>query len=410
MIRLDYYRLLPETQYIGVVDEADSDCNFTPYSLFILETRLYPLIYSMFPYYIDIVKQSQYNADKDRMDMYLVLRKMEDTEDPFVVNPLLEITDEQREIISNKINEINAHNPNYALIDVNELYKTVNNYNKKGKKSRYPLLNSKISFSYFSKMLQYTGIDSSYNPFVRPEGIYLGFNPVSNYKEAYYEVCVFLINRIQEYYDNGVVILENLVDSISKEQLVKNWELFPIDKEEIVKTIYQPNWNDERFARNQVDFLTLKMEGDPFIRLRISDNLVKRHGIAKILQNKTMIMEGSYLKVEVINLQEAREVAALVTSASCLTDGKVLVIEANRLSEVYLFFELAKKKYDGDCALYPNSEGYVFSCMLPENERERLEDIRLEFRNYAVKRLIEVTKISKFKNMSPHDIIEQEYS
>jgi len=246
MIRLDYYRLLPETQYIGVLDEPDSDCRFTPFSVFILETRLYPLIYSMFSEYIDIVKQSQYNSDKDRMDMYLVLRKMEDTDDPFVVNPLLEITDKQRETIQNKISEITAHYPDYALFDVKELYRTSNIYNKKGRESKYPLLNTKIPFSYFKQMIQYTGLDSSYNPFVRPEGIYLSFNPRADYKEAYYEVCKFLTDRIQEYYRNGVVILDNLVGSIEKEDLIQNWNLVGIDDEEKVKTIYQPNWNDER--------------------------------------------------------------------------------------------------------------------------------------------------------------------
>lgn len=408
MIRLDYYRLLPETQYIGVVDEPDADCRFTPYSVFILETRLYPLIYSMFNFYIDIVLQSQYNADKDRMDIYLVLREMKDTEDPFEVNPLIQLTQEQREIIQNKINEIGAHYPDYALIDVHELYKTSNISNSRGRESNYPLLNTKIPFSYFQQMIQYTGLDSSYNPFVRPEGIYLSFNPNSDYKPAYYEVCKFLIDRIQEFYNKGVVVLDNLVDSLEKEELIKNWDLISIDEEEIEKTIFQPNWTDERFAKNPVDFLTLKIQGDPFIRIRVSDNLVKRHGIAKALRGKAMF-EGSYLKVEVKDLKEAQEVSALVTSATALTNGKVLVIATDRLSDVYLYFDYAKQKYGTESVVYRVTDGYIFSCMLPTNEKELLDDIRTEFRDFAVKRLTDVTKVSKFKNMSPHDIIEQEY-
>ena len=408
MIRLDYYRLLPETQYIGVLDEPDSDCRFTPYSVFILETRLYPLIYSMFNFYIDIVLQSKYNAEKDRMDIYLVLREMKNTEDPFEVNPLIQLTQEQREIIQNKIAEISAHYPDYALIDVRELYKTVNVGNQRGRKSKYPLLNNKIPFSYFQQMIQYTGLNSEYNPFVRPEGIYLSFNPNSDYKPAYYEVSKFLIDRIQEFYNKGVIILDNLVGSLEKEELIKNWELVSIDEEEIVKTIFQPNWSDERFAKNPVDFLTLKIQGDPFIRLRVSDNLVKRHGIAKVLRGKAMF-EGSYLKLEVKDLKEAQEISALVTSATALTNGKVLVIATDRLSEVYLYFDYAKqKKYDS--VVYSVTEGYMFSCMLPDEEKESLDDIRMEFRDFAVQRLTEVTKVSKFKNMSPHDIIEQEYT
>ena len=125
-----------------------------------------------------------------------------------------------------------------------------------------------------------------------------------------------------------------------------------------------------------------------------------------------MIYDGSYLKAEVKNLQEARKVAALVTSASALTQGRVLIMAANRMSEIYLYFEYTTKKY----GLYPiyylvdnNENPYIFSLILPEKEKDSLDELRLKFRDYAINRLIEVSKISKFKNMSPHQIIEKEY-
>ena len=310
MIHLDYYRLLPETHYIGISEEQDADCRFTPYSIFVLETRLYPLIYKLLKGIdIDILIQTFYSKEKKRMDAYLVIRELINTTDSSVEDKLVEISDAQRKIITDKIYEIKSTNPNYALIDVKELYDSM------------PAEGVKISFTYFSTMLQYTGIDSSYNPFIRPEGIYLSFNPNSDYKPAYYEVCKFLTKRIQEFYEKGAIVFGNLIDDKKREKIIKDWKLVSIGESspheiissETPKTLYEPNWIDERFAKNKVDFLTLKLQGDPFIRIKVSDNFVKRHGIAVSLQkgNYPMIFEGSYLKVEVKNLDEARHVAVL---------------------------------------------------------------------------------------------------
>jgi hypothetical protein len=424
MIPLDYYRLLPDTQYIGVVDEPDNDCRFSPYSVFVLETRLYPLIYKLFPEIpLDIFILTRYESDKNRMQAYLNIKKVENTTDPGTENSHVNLTDTQREIILSKINEINSYEPNYALIDVEELYKSM------------PIINNMvIPFSYFTTMLQYTGIDSSYNPFIRPEGIYCTFNPNSEYNIAYNEVCKFLVSRISEFYSRGAIVFSNLItpnDSTNfKDELIKNWHLVPIDDEEVVKTIFEPLWTDERFAKNKVDFLTLKLQGDPYISLKISDNFVKRHGIASMLQKYkySFVFEGSYLKAEAKNLHEAYSIASLVEygmngSKNGSGSKKVMVLAASRLSEIYLYFEYANKKFgkNNNSITYQvnnNENPYIFSCLLPTSEMTKqtsssfvdLDDLRLSFRDYAVSRLTEVSKVSKFKNMSPHSIIEQEYS
>ena len=443
MIRLDFYRLLIETQYIGVVEEPDTDCRFNPYAIFVLETRLYPLIYKLFQGIpVEILIETKYEENK--MQAYLAIYKLQDTTDPGLYaleNSLVDITDNQKELILFQINKINTYEPNYTLIDVDELYKSmpvINNTIIPARSVFRLRLNTKIPFSYFSTMLQYTGIDSSYNPFIRPEGIYLTFNPNGNdsspenyysqtpyenpkdYKQAYYEVCQFLISRVLEFYRKGTIVFSNLIDDLKKEEMSKDWNLVPIDEEEIVKTIFQPNWIDKRFAPNPVDFLTLKLQGDPYIRIKVPDNYVKRHGIASILSAYDIIFEGSYLKVKVKNLQEAQTIASLVEYAIGTTHGKVMVIAASRTSEIYLYFEYANKQErkhkeeKTNVVTYlvnSNENPYIFSWMVPRDKHlVPLDDLRLEFRDYAVNRLLEVSKISKFKNMSPHAIVEQEYS
>ena len=421
MIKLDFFKLIQQEHVLGADEQSETDCRFTPYQIFVLETRLYPLIYRMFPdRNLEIYLKSEYNRLTNRMDIYLTIKELLNTSDPYLENSLLELTPLEIEKIQKKIDEINSYEINYALIDSKELYDSMNHFvdRKHIKNTTFTLATDipKISFTYFQKMLEYTGLDSGFNPFIRPEGIYLTFNPISDYKPAYYEVSKFLIDKIVEFYVNGVVILDDIIDSKVKEEFIKAWKLKAYDEEEKIHRIYYPDWQDARFARNPVDFLTRKIEGDTFIRIPVSDNFVKRHGIAKAFQkeNKGILFEGSYLKIQVNGLEEAQKYASLKVAAEATSYGKVLTISASRLSEIYLYFDYVEKKYGkGKSVTYylNNIENpYMFSVMLPEDEYDNLDEIRKQFREFVLNRLVDVSKVTKLKNMSPHDIIIQEYS
>ena len=394
MIKLDLYRLLPETHALGTDEEADSDCNYTPYRIFVLESRLYPFIYKMFPNKnLYIYPKSIYNPKTYRMDVYLRITEITSPDS----EKTIDLTKEQEEKIQDKINKITSENIDYALIDIHEFYESL--------PQKYP-------FPWFRSVLEYTGIDSSYNPFIKKEGIYLKFNPDSDYKPAFYKVCGFLKERIDEFYSKGVIVLSNLIDSKTKQKLIKNWSLISIDEEEIEKRLFQPNWSDGRFAKNPVDFLLRKIEGDEYIRIKLPDNLVKRHGIIRSLNKEDLIVEGSYLKVKSENLDKAKKIISVVEVAEETTNGRVVVLAANRMSEIYLFFEYAEKFKKGECISYSvnsNENPYMFSCLLKENDYMSIQNLQERFRNYALDRLIEVSKVTKLKNMSPHEIIEQEY-
>jgi hypothetical protein len=399
MIKLDdLFRLTVDVPPQTTIEEPDSDCRYTPYKIFILETRLYPMIYDMFRENISIYPKSIYNSEKNRMDVYLKIVKLEKVEDEEEDEPI-DLTKEEKELIEKKIIQINTENIDFALINIYELYKSF-------------YFEEKFSFSWFRSVLEYVGLNNDYLPFIKEEGIYLSFNRNSDYKKAYYDVCKFIVDKIEDFYERGVIVLGNIIDSEKKEKLIENWGLIHLDED---NRLFEPDWEDKRFAPNMVNFLTLKIEENPYIQFLLPDNLVKRHGIIKAMQEdkKAVIVEGSYLKVEVENLEEARKVAALFTAAKTTTLGRVMIIAGSRLSEIYLYFDYAKKFKKGECVTYQvndNKNPYIFSCLLKEDNYEATEALREKFRNYALNRLIEVSKITKLKNMSPHDIIEQEYS
>src|SRR5579883_1904505 len=47
MIPLNLYRYLPETYNTGSYEDPDPDCRYTSYKIFIIISRLYPLIYKL---------------------------------------------------------------------------------------------------------------------------------------------------------------------------------------------------------------------------------------------------------------------------------------------------------------------------------------------------------------------------
>ncbi|GAH10274.1 unnamed protein product, partial [marine sediment metagenome] len=175
--------------------------------------------------------------------------------------------------------------------------------------------------------------------------------------------------------------------------------------------LFQPMWKDLRFAENQVDFLIRKIKGDSYIRVLLPSNLVKRHFIFKKLETP-FIIEGSYIKVKADNISEAQNIATLITSQISKSEGRVVTLSAFRMSEIYLFMEYADKFEKGEYVSYSvsnNENPLMFSLLLKKDDYTSTDDLREKIRNYTNKRLVEVSKISKLKNMSPHEIIEKEY-
>lgn len=393
-----FYRLLPQLESNGCEEEAAF--HYSPYKIFVLETRLYPLIYSLYPNInLEIFLRGKYNEGRNKMVLHLELRDLEGSDDPFVESKVVKINDYNKRIIKSKIAEITSIDPQYALIDINELYQS-------GTKS-YPL-------SYLKNVLPYVGLDSSFNPFIRPQGIYLSFNPQANYNDAYHEVCGYILQKVEQFYRDGVIVLNDIHNNKVKQKLIDSWKLERLDYESEVGILYQPTWRDNRFAENLVDFLMRKISGDPYIIFDLSHNLVKRHFICKKLQQRGygLIVESSKLKVLSHNIDESLKIGAIITSSENIAEGRVLTMAANRMSYIYLYIEYSVKKYGNvnvvSYGVNNLQNPYMFSLSLPQDEYAGYDDLRIQFKNYALERLVDVSKITKLKNMSPHDIIEAE--
>ena len=378
LISTPYHRGLTLTHSSGCDELATS--TYRPYDLFCLETRLYPSVYRMFGRDVEIIFRSVHQNDRMELKIDIVEIMIITNSEP-VKNPSVDMSDEQFKILSNIVDRIISKHIGYCLIDKYELYMS--------SRKDYPK-------NWFYAVVGYIDLPSEYNPFISPDGIYLTLNPLSNYKNGYNDVVKILLDSIDKYYHDGVVY--------GAGNIAEKWNLEILDN---LGKLFQPMWEDKRFAPFPVDFLIGKIHGDPYIRIKVSDNLVKRHYISAKLSSVgiSMVFDGEYIKIPVNNIDDAQYITALVQSSEDTSEGKVIVHSTNRLSWVYMYIEAANQLLNN-----PNCTGYqvsnmerpfVFSCIVGRNVPS--ETVLENLREMVLLRL------RTMNENFPHDIIEQTY-
>lgn len=348
LLSTPYYNTLLESHVLGCDDEPDF--NYGPYELFCLNTRLYPKVYEVYDRDIEIILVDVHK--NNRMWTKARLDRITDAtfNDP-IPNTQLKYCKDKHIILQNYLDTIITTNSKYCLVDRKELYII--------SRKRYPK-------GWFNEILGYINLPTEYNPFIQPEGIYLSFNPKSNYKKAYNEVVKLILDTIEQYYKEGVVY--------GAEHIAENWGLERLDIEVYKPKIFKPIWKDSRFAKDITRFLIDRVNGEQHIKIKVSDNLVKRHHIASVLsQNKIeMGFEGSYIKIPVNNLEDAQYISSLVVSSQAIKGSeKVITFKVNKLSTIYKYINAANNLLDNpDCTGYQTDDiekPFTFSCTVDMN-------------------------------------------
>lgn len=331
----------------SIVDPNIATASYTPYDIFCLETRLYPIIYQMLGRDILLLFQTKYV--NDRMELTVQITKIQNInsleEVPKEVN--VELTISQQQFLDQTMDKITSEYMGYCLIDKQELYLSAQKV--------YPA-------NWFYTMLQYIQLSSEYQPFISYQGIYLSFDPDQDYRSLYLFICKYLLDKIDEYYKKGVIY--------GASSIAEDWSLEQIGD---VERLFIPTWIDRRFAPSPVEFLLEKLQGDPYIRLRVSENLVTRHYIASILNEYEigMVFEGDYLRVSANNLEEAQKISSLVRSVMVGNDEKVIIRNLPNLDNIMVYIdEITKLIPNSNCISYQTSsieKPYVFSCLVDLN-------------------------------------------
>lgn len=414
-----YYRTLLPINHIGYDEEPDF--NYGPYNVFCMETRLYPYVYKLLNRDVELIFKTIHKNNK--MELVIKVVEITNTIRDVVSNKEIVLTSNQKQKLQDKLEKILATNPDYCLIDRDELYiagrgdypkswynevlsyvNLDNNYRKSTSDPRTMYNNPtdpRLTHNNNNDPVPSEPINyyDSYNMFINEDGIYLKFNPVSDYKTAYNQVVGKILDTLDKYYADGVVY--------GASNIAYDWKLERMDNNEVVPRLYKPTWKDSRFASNLAMFLKDRIGGNQYIKIKVSDNLVDRHYISLRLSTEgvTMIFDGNYIKIPVKDLDEAQYVTSLVLSSQNKNPGgKVVTYATTRPSWIYFYMEAASKLFD-----QPSMTGYqtsdpekpfMFSCIVDNNLSTVAVLNELESLVWT-----RIKEIDTKKEGDPHDLI-----
>jgi len=343
MLSTPYYRTLTSNNLFDYDDRGEF--TYSPYNIFCLETRLSPFFYQLLGNNINIVFKTV--NENNRMALKVGIEKITDV--THIGEPVadldLEISEADQIKLQEKVDQIVTKDIKYCLISLDSLYKIA--------ERRYPK-------GWFRSVAGYIPLPDEYNPFFRPEGIYLIFNPDSDYKTEYNRLVSVMVNTLEQYWEDGVVY--------GAESISVPWKLERLDLTTITPRLYRSMWKDGRFATDLVPFLLDKIGGNPYVQIRVSDNLTRRHEIAKVLNKAGIpsIFIGGKVSVLADDLDEAQYISSLITEAESRAVGKTatyVVNSSDQLQDYVAASQVLLK--DGDVTGYQISDPekpFMFSC------------------------------------------------
>jgi hypothetical protein len=394
-----YFQSLGQQHPISCQDEPYS--NFTAYSLFCLKSRLSPRVYDLLKGVpdLEIIYLRLYR--NGRMEVTVRINKINKLRNKSVdtgeCNDIYPLTVSQKGTIQGWIDQIVTNDPDYCLIGCNGMHMSLPDFDKY------------VSMAWVKAMLPYVSIitvDDYNNTFipvysyVTEEGIFLSLPSDRAYMQTYDRVLDDTLIQLRDMYQAGVVLVGN--DDVSRE-FVDNWKLLPVDLgsvETMGPKVYYAEWVDGRFAPDKVSFLTGRLQGIPHISLKIPDNLVSRHYVAKVLSQNTydFVFNGPYVEVITNTLAESQRVADMVDEAlyNLSLDGRVVVFTLSDIRLVDLYKQVSADLYNDNSGgskssvSYKVSNFYVFSQLIEPTKVVFTEEKRLKRLVYA--KLAETSK------------------
>lgn len=132
--------------------------------------------------------------------------------------------------------------------------------------------------------------------------------------------------------------------------------------------LYIPNWQDQRFVSNMVDFLLQRMHGEKSISLP-APNYPIRHGIALALYPYRPLFISDKIMIPAKNLQSTQRLVSRIYPEIQKASGYIIPLASSADDTFEDFKEYAKSLYpESSCVLYrviDPQRPFVFSCKVP---------------------------------------------
>lgn len=314
--------------------------NYTSYDLFVLHTKLQSRLYHINPNYEAVFSSSELDG------VMRVTVKIFDGEE------LVPFDENNYRQFQNIINEIINYSPEFCLVF----------------SSNIPLIkNGKmLPRSWIMGVLPYINIVENYQPYIDDGDIYVSLDLKGDYSTMWDILHNGIINKLYAMYNGGVVVCNWDKDH----DVINRWCLDRYDRsttsakrsvpfelpDEIIISVdhddhdqsflYQPFWNDRRFAIDRVSFILERLSGNKTISIQIGNNNVRRHLVANILRKNLASFVFIRNAVEIIcdNYREAVKYANLIDETVREGGRVVLLYPTGDESDKYQIEDILKQK------------------------------------------------------------------
>lgn len=284
---LPWWKTVPDSTGFGCQEEGH--INYTPYQVFCLQTRITPFCQTMLG--LDCISTFLSTFKAFKMHLVLVLNRYSPPEFSSDSNPNIEssfntlrVTQDQRLLIQNKIDEILTVNEEACLVfPINSEART--------------LKGDGIPKWWTKQILPFVSLNSAYRPFCDSDGFHViladwvdtipGSEVVikESYDDKYHRILRNIVAQIQKMYNDGYVTIYN-----PDKAVLTAWELIPMDDDGV---LYKPNWKNPRMIPNLVEFILarVRQESSFYISIASDDTpedvlAVYYHFIAQELNQK----------------------------------------------------------------------------------------------------------------------------
>jgi hypothetical protein len=323
---------------LGCTEEGEP--NYNEYHLFCLRTRLGPFLEKQ-----DLAQASVEFIPVQRGIRFYIGIRLTDA------GVKISLNSKKLRLLEDKIKEITTVQQKTCLLYSAETEVYINRHGCR----------QKISPLWILSVLPYLPIDPLTNPYVDETHLFVDLSIYPDYNTRYEEMYTQIETTLREYYRRGMIVCNAT--------FAQRWQLVPyillgissldneeeMDEDEAIAELtdsnglYEPVWEDVRFAPDRVSFLLERMAGEKIVRVKLNPTPEKKAAIASFLKGRRFLFDhNTLLLLDMTSLDEIRRLVSQVANVPSQQTIITPLLSVNDLppeQEVSYWQDLSGKSY-----------------------------------------------------------------
>src|SRR3990167_2102946 len=283
--------------------------SYTRYDLFCLETKLTPHLRDL---------SSKYYMRYGFMEFHGAMRTVIDI---CLADEIVHLNNDEMVKMQKLVDKLVTYKPKHCLL-----------FDSSYQIKHYPK-------EWVRNILPFLDFPSGYTPIYEEGKIYIDLSNLDKYKDRWERLYFIVRDKLTEMYNKGAIVL------YKQDRFVLDWDLTFIGNINEDFGLFVPNWRDNRFAKDRVKFLSEKLTGDRFIKIKINGNFATRHAVSVALEQFELDTKftGKYCIIDAKNIIDAKYYTNLIETVN--VPENVATISLNKVSDFALLKDKILSKY-----------------------------------------------------------------